>query len=311
MPTIPTEFFSPHGNGPFPTADWHAITSYISGAPQPDRPRLWHSATLHWSELCQNVLNRFVDHVALQLPYSIGQSEHFIVLDRALPGAETRSPLFGEFVLRHILPFLAPIAIVPPFPIVGIFIHDVPTFDMYLGAMGHNNSLLPGGSYLVGKAFPPHLIVLNTLDLLNLRVTFGHEIIHALIHHLGIPLWLEEGICHHLQADALRVHNLVYETERSAERNAHWHIHGLESFWKGTCFNNVGAPAYLLAGRMVRQLLQAGPEKFFQFVRNAKPEDAGAAASVEIFGRSLKSFASEFIGQIPTTLGPRPRDTPS
>jgi hypothetical protein len=311
---IPANLIAPHGNGPFPMAEWPAITAHINKQPQTDRSRLWHSAALHWAELSRQVLKKFVDSDASKvIPYRLGQSARFIVLERSQPGAETRWPLFGEWVLNNVLPLLAPIAIVPPWPIVGIFVHNALTLDQYCTAHTQKNSLLPGGCYLEGSNIPPHIALLGAMDLLNLRVVFSHETIHALIHHLRMPLWLEEGICRHLESESLRIHNLIYLSEHNFRRNEHWQAHGLETFWSGACFGNLGAhEAYGLAGRIVRRLLQSGPQSFFKFTRLAKREDAGEAACRGVYGVSIKTIAGEMIGNqqhLPTSPPSSPLPT--
>ena len=232
------------------------------------------------------------------VPIVVGQSARLIVVSQSLEGVETRWPLFGEWALNGMLPFLAPIAVVPAWPIPAFIVHNIPTFDMYITAHERQDKLLSGGVLLTGKHSMPHVVLLGTLDLLNLRGAFIHELVHALINHFGLPLWLEEGLCSHLGLALLPNHNLVYITDKDVKRNEFWKDHGLETFWQGTCFGHAGAgEAYVLAMHIVRRLLEHGHEQFFRFVRLARKDDAGFAACQEVYGQPLDAVAAALIGR--------------
>ena len=244
------------------------------------------------------MLSKFVDDSRpRRFAYRLDQSPRFIVISSFYPGAAAKWPPFSEKMLDRILPFLAPIAIVPPWPIVAIFLHNAPTLDMYVSAVASNKGLMPGGMYIDGRRCPPHLAILGSMHLLGLRIVFIHELIHALIHHLSIPSWLEEGICRHLEAEPLRIHNLTYPSDVDLERNRYWKLHGLDAFWSGACFGNIAAhEAYFLAMRMVQRLLAEDPSQFFHFVRESRREDAGDAACRRVYGRPIAAVAAEFRG---------------
>jgi hypothetical protein len=298
-PLIP-ELFDAHGAGPFATADWERIGAIIGAEAEGARSRLWHATVLQWAELACGVFNKFVDaDSAKLLSYRVGQSARLIVVAPTRGGTEMRWPGFGEWVLNRVLPFLAPIAVVPPWPISAVFVHNVPTFDMYVRALDDGNSLMPGGVYIAGGRTPPHVAILGTMHLLGLRVVYIHELVHALVNHLVMPTWLEEGICRHLEHEVLPDHRVYFSTERDAKRNDFWKEHGLGTFWKGTCFGHAGAhEAYVLAMGVVRRLLEGGEERFFRFVRLAKKEDAGFAACEEVFGGSLEGVAVKLLGRV-------------
>ena len=282
----------------FPRFDLSAARARINAAPELDRPRLWQESTLVWAESLRDALNvSLANAPPKRARYRLDSSPRLIVIAALPADVSAKWPPFGEWVLNTVLPFLAPIATIPPWPTVVCFIHDVATFDTYLRDVGRTKQLVPAGAYLSAKDVLPQIALLGVFPLLELRLYFTHELIHSVIHRPDLPLWIEEGICRHLEMNQLRMHNLVYLDHVDLRQARHWKQHNLESFWSGDSFRGEGASeSYVLATRFVRRLLAETPQCFFDFVQRAHRNDSGNAASLAVFHRPLTDLAAEILG---------------
>lgn len=140
-----------------------------------------------------------------------------------------------------------------------------------------------------------HFIVLAD-EIEHAEPTLVHELTHALLSHLDLPLWIDEGIATMMEgslaqvasdpafvinrrADLLRRHRLFW-TERTKP-----------GFWDGSAFRDGASSelAYDMAFRIVFELARDLPS-FSAFAKAADPADGGAAAAAEIYGLPVEAL---------------------
>ncbi len=143
------------------------------------------------------------------------------------------------------------------------------------------------------------------------EATVAHELVHAALRHLQLPLWVEEGIAQMFEGDAVSSARRNPTLEETLECRDFWRRNGLEPFWDGSAFLARGRRqrlAYFLAEILLRNLAaeyrprwlgfgRQKQEQFLRFLAEASAEDAGARACEQILGRSLDDLTAQFIGR--------------
>ncbi len=148
-------------------------------------------------------------------------------------------------------------------------------------------------------------------DLRMLEPTLVHELTHAMLWHLGLPLWLEEGVAQVLPQ--LVVHSRGIEINRDLveEQQEVWGQDGLRGFWDGSAFRcpRRSEAAYNLGEVLVRSMLSRKGVDFQGFLASASWRDCGQGASRECLKYELTDLVRDFLGpdvsglQPPSSLG--------
>lgn len=135
-----------------------------------------------------------------------------------------------------------------------------------------------------------HFVLIAT-DLDQMEPIIAHELTHALVAHLPIPAWLNEGLA--VNTERLLVPHLAHHSSAAyspmemAEKHArHWNAATIQEFWCGTSFTKPDEGAelsYDLAQKMVAIAARDYP-RFRDFCLEASFEDAGDAASRRHYG---------------------------
>src|SRR5690606_4136608 len=125
-----------------------------------------------------------------------------------------------------------------------------------------------------------------------------HEMTHACLAHLPIPLWLNEGMAV-LMEDVLAGHGLFIDKEMVARHQDYWNEETIQGFWSGQSFQSMDEGqelSYHLAHILVRNISQ-NYSAFANFVNHAHFEDAGEEAAQNYLGVSLVQIAGTFLGE--------------
>jgi hypothetical protein len=136
--------------------------------------------------------------------------------------------------------------------------------------------------------------VLIAKDLDAMEPTIAHELTHALVAHLPIPAWLNEGLA--VNTEQLLVphlahpSNALYTPLEMAEKHArYWNADSIQSYWCGQSFvrpDDGNALSYDLAQKMVALAARDYP-RFRAFCLAARYDDSGDAASREHYGAPI------------------------
>ena len=125
-----------------------------------------------------------------------------------------------------------------------------------------------------------------------------HELTHACLAHLPIPLWLNEGMAV-LMEDVLAGHRLFLDKEMVKRHQKYWNEETIQGFWSGEsflAFDDGQELSYNLAHILVRNISQDFTA-FATFSNNASYEDAGELAAKEFLGVSLTQIVGSFLGE--------------
>jgi hypothetical protein len=139
------------------------------------------------------------------------------------------------------------------------------------------------------------------------EAVFVHELTHNFVNHRGLPLWVEEGVTQFVEYSVTHGDFLWDLNRHEAERQRrHWRRHGLQGFWTGESFHRPRTMdwSYTLARILITNMIGRGNDKYMEFVKAAKWEDAGDAASRAVYGWGVDEWARHFLGDGDWT--PRP-----
>lgn len=157
------------------------------------------------------------------------------------------------------------------------------------------------------------LPLILVLDAPGVSSTLTHELLHAAVPHLDLPIWLEEGLAQSFEVDLGHGQPLLLTLEDARECREFWHNCGLDPFWDGSGFGlpgDIQKQSYRLAWILARLLLDDAKPGFFgfgrdrqrrfiRFVESAKRQDDGSAAYLQVYGHPLRELAQRFLGPTP------------
>ena len=280
-----------HDRDDFPRPDWEAISTYVEKFhSDSDQHELWCSIARTW-----------VNKLAARLPtgYSIHESDNFILLTSESDRYVSVFTNFLERSLKAILNTLHDIAADDGYgKYVVLIFDDIDAYYAYISYFYTQDGVygLSSGAYL-NKGFGhfafPHQ------DLSYAESIAAHEMTHALLSHLAIPAWLNEGM-------AVNVENLItgssplqMDNEMYARHCAFWSENEIQEFWSGDSFHRADEGqelSYQLAQFAVNTLSQ-DYDAFIQFANLAEHSDGGESAARNVYQRSLGSLIDQFFGE--------------
>jgi hypothetical protein len=129
-----------------------------------------------------------------------------------------------------------------------------------------------------------------------------HEFAHACLAHLSIPRWLNEGLAVMVQTHITGLSYNQYDLDKMHDdlqgHASLWNERTIQDFWSGDSFSNTEENhlSYDLAYRCVG-LLAKDEAAIRKFIPEANTTDAGEAAALKHYGKSLGLLIAEFLGQ--------------
>jgi hypothetical protein len=306
----PPEFdihrFLTNGDG-LPHLNAAVAEEWITTVTQPD------DRTGLWNEVCRQWLDVLAP--SLGPTFSGVETDHFFVVadtklgrrnDLADHAEKCRAALFS--VLGSAAAFSAPGKQV------------ILAFSLLKTMYRFAGPLFPEGDHgsFAGLHVRGIVPLVLTIDAQGVESILAHELLHASVSHLDLPLWLEEGLAQTFEVDLGHGQPLLITPEDARECRTFWLETGLARFWDGAGFGLPGEiqkESYRLAQILVRLLLDDAKPGFFgwgrarqlrftSFVRAAKCDDAGAVAYREVFGQPMVALAERFLGKLPAKFAP-------
>ena len=138
----------------------------------------------------------------------------------------------------------------------------------------------PSGGMFI-DAVCSHFVTVKS-DLRAIEPVIAHEMTHAALAHLPLPLWLNEGLAVNIESRLSGASPAPHTPgEMNQMHRAYWNVSTIKQFWSGDAFHDAGEGvtlAYDLARILVEQLSRDWG-RFKQFVRTADFDDSGAAAA--------------------------------
>jgi hypothetical protein len=273
----------------FPRPDWNAISKNIELLPEERHSDEWLDAARSW-------LATTLEHLPSE--YRIIESANFLLLSAQDARYVELLSSFLERSLTTIVANLDQIALDEGNGKHVVLVFD--NHDTYYQYMSYfypedSESILSSGVFLNTEyghfTFP-------FLEMSEAEATAAHELTHACLRHLPIPLWLNEGFAVTMEDDICGSQPLQMEQERLEEHRNFWNAETIQEFWSGYSFNRTDEGSnlsYELARYCLRALAH-DYDAFARFANLANYDDGGEAAAIEVFEGSLGGLIYQFFG---------------
>ena len=144
----------------------------------------------------------------------------------------------------------------------------------------------------------PHFVMPKE-ELNIVQTVAAHELSHAMVAHLRLPLWLDEGIAVNMEASITGSNPFRLNQEKHAKHQAFWQAGEIQEFWSGESFSRPDEGnelSYQLAQLIARSLAEEH-DAFYQFVSSANRDDGGEKALLGSFGVSLGDIIENVFGE--------------
>jgi hypothetical protein len=278
----------------YPILEWPKVWAWLDTLePEARRVEAWAACAHAW-------LLHFRD--ALGKGFRLDEAEGAVLVSSLAPNLAQAALEFMARTRRRIGAVLEGVVPPPGWDILVVFDDEESYYRYVSHYYPDSGEFAFSGGMHIGAGCSHFVTVKN--DLRHLEATIVHEMTHASLDHLPLPLWLNEGLAVNTER---RLAGAARETlgapERLHERlRRFWSVVSIQDFWSGASFHHPGDAnelSYALARILVEQLAKDWPP-FAQFVLRAQRADAGAAAARECLGLEL--------GELVTTL--LERDTP-
>lgn len=264
----------------FPLPDWDAVMTWLERIPSDaEQAAAWGRCELAWLQHLR---------VALGKGYRLRVDDQVALLSSQDDVSANATMAFVNRARQRIERTLEGVAEVPEwgFDVVLVF-DDHDTYYRY--AANHypqdGEFALSSGMYL-GSGCGHFVTVKDRLD--SIEPVIVHELTHALLGHLNLPLWLNEGLAVNTEQrfcpQVTGAHRGGQDPMRQHMRHQRfWGVAEIQQFWSGDSFHRPDEGnelSYDLARILTAQFASDWP-RFRKFANAADSADGGAAAARE------------------------------
>lgn len=274
--------------------DWTIVNAWldaIADAPQRQAARL--ACQRAWLMHLRDAIGEYA---------WLHETDEVLLLSTARPRAAKATADFIARTRRRVSRVLGPLAT----PRAGdksilVVFDDEESYYTYTAAYEHAEGELAFSGGMFIDAGCPHFVTRRE-DLSRIEPVIAHELTHAMLSHLQLPLWLDEGIAvntERLLTGARHGEHTPQELQRMHQR--FWGEAEIQQFWTGESFrrpDDGNKLSYDLARIIVEQLAKTW-EPFASFVAHASREDAGALAARESLGIELGAMVCALLEREP------------
>jgi hypothetical protein len=281
----------------FPRPDWETIHKAIEDQPEAERADLWNAAVMLWLAKLIEVLGP---------AYRIQESDNFLIVTSADDNFADMLADFLESSRTNILTTMEGIAaddyahkhVVIIFdseeqyyPYISYFYPDEGEFAM------------SGGIYVIEGY--RHFVFPRVADDIIYSVA-AHELAHACLSHLDLPMWLHEGLARTMEDKITGSGPPQMYREQYERHRLFWNEDTIQQFWSGDSFMrpDEGSDLSYELARFAVETLSNDYDIFREFVLDTKSSDSGEAAAIKRYGRSLGELIEQFFGEGNWTLKP-------
>ncbi len=233
-----------------------------------------------------------------QLTYTLSNSENFILLSSADERFNKSLMIFLERCRRRLLNIAKGIVADDGLGkhVVMVF-HDIDAYYDYIGFYGPDEGTygLSSGMFL---DYGYGHFVFQQDDLDQAEPIAAHEMTHALLSHLPIPAWLNEGLAVNMEGMICAVPPTPMNKQTFAQHQEYWGAEQRKHFFSGESFFNADEGqqlSYQLAQVLVSNLSR-DYDTFVKFANLAHFEDGGEAALEKVYGLGLNELLENLLG---------------
>ncbi len=286
----------------YPIVDWEKARSWVDALePESRRAEAWSACERAW-------LLHFRD--ALGSAFRLDESDTAALLSSLEPNVARATLEFMARTARRIGSVLEGIVQLAPWGKHILIVFD--DEESYYRYVSHyypetGEFAFSGGMHL--GAGCSHFVTVKR-DLSNLEATIVHEMTHACLEHLPLPVWLNEGLAVNTErrlAGSAR-EQLGAQDKLHDKLRRFWSVVRIQAFWSGSSFHDPESQAlsYELA-RILAEQLAMDWQPFAQFVLHADRADAGADAAREYLGVDLGVLVTSLLErETPKSWSPDP-----
>lgn len=273
----------------FPRPDWAAIAAVIEAQPESQWHDLWTSRAREWV----NAIG-----ATLEGPYQLTESEHFLVLTAQGTRYANLLSSFMERTRRRILSTLAGVARDDGYGkhVALVFDEQEPYYEYISYHYPTEGEFALSAGIFLDTAYGH--FAFPFVEISEAEATAAHELTHACLRHLPLPVWLNEGLAVIMEAEIGGHQMRRLDAERFNEHASFWSASTIQEFWSGTSF---GRPdegsglSYELATHCVSSLAR-DYGKFSAFANAARGDDGGESAALTTYGAGLAALIEGFLG---------------
>lgn len=275
------------------------------GFSRPDWKAIYHCVEKDYKnqdqhELWCNIAKTWVEKIIPELSdkHAIHESTNFILVTSESDKYVSSFLNFLERTLKKILSTLHDIASDDGFgKYVVIIFDDLDKYYSYLSYFYSNDGIygLSSGSFL-NKGYAHFVFPYQELS--YAESIAAHEMTHALVDHLPIPAWLNEGMAVSIEELITGYSPLRMDKDMHTRHLSFWGEKEIQEFWSGDSFYRTDEGqelSYHLAQFAVNSLSQ-DYDAFIQFANKADFSDSGESAANEIYGGSLGKLIGQLFG---------------
>lgn len=147
-------------------------------------------------------------------------------------------------------------------------------------------------------------------DLGAVEPVIVHEMSHAMVAHLPLPAWVNEGMAVNAeQRLAGGAPDAPEQRELMGRHRAFWCPERIQGFWSGRAYlrPDEGSELSYDLGRILVEAMGSEWPRFEEFVLAARRDDAGAAAARRAFGIDLGTYVASILdADAPEAWAPQP-----
>jgi post-segregation antitoxin (ccd killing protein) len=271
-----------------PIPDWDALQP-LAGMGDQQLHQFWSSAAIAWL----NALGKSFD-----APLNVYESAEFLVLSALTPRESEVLLDYAEKALKRNKATLQGIASDEGFGKFVILV--MPSEDDYYRYVSEyypqsGEFALSGGMY-IHNGYGHFVFCKGSMD--SMEPVLVHELAHALVQHLPLPAWVNEGLAVNTERRWAprpaqhKPHELAYMHSRF------WNDSTMQEFWSGKSFlrpDDGNALSYDLAQRLIA-LVGQDHETLVRFANIAVNDDGAARAAQDTLGVAIETLVTHVIG---------------
>ena len=290
----PDEWFPPGEQG-FPMPDWNAIAERVEAG---NPPESWHRI---YCELATSWMERI--HKLLGERYTIRESRNFILLSTVNADKAAEVLRFLERIderIQQTIPALLPEALYGKCPVIAF--DDAHDFYRYVSQYFADDGNFGGmGGVFLNRGYGHFAMPDGRLE--SYVAVMSHELCHSFLSHLGLPLWLDEAITQGVEHSITGTLPYILDREMIGRHRDYWDEGLIQEFWQGVSFHRADDGqelSYHLARFILHALHEGGVtprEVMDEFFLQAKHDDAGQSAAIEVLGISLGDCVASLLGE--------------
>ncbi|RYD40997.1 MAG: hypothetical protein EOP85_13365 [Verrucomicrobiaceae bacterium] len=277
--------------------DWQAIGLLIEEqVPETEWHAAWEAASREWVTRLRDTLGG---------DYQLHETPNFLILSAAPLRIIRDACASFEKALQEILSNLEGVALDEGYgKHVVLMFESLDEYYAYLdyfypeGDHPMSSGVCLSGEGYVHFAFP-------TVDYSSYRTVLVHELTHACLGDLPIPLWLNEALAMRMEQVICGTPTFHLDKEIYDKHLDYWDGETIQQFWSGHSWSLPGDSnelSYNLAQILWRKIetdLSAPRDAILEFAATAHYGDAGEAAFQEVFELGLEELMTDFLGEGP------------